>query len=308
MDSVHDKNSTIVRKSPRRRADADWRLAAMRACMRMAGWVSPALAARLMARLWFTAPQTRPKPAALARLETGQRHDVDVDGNRVAVWSWGNGPAVLLMHGWGGNAGQMHAFVAPLCAAGLRVLAFDAPAHGSSGPSHWGGRRVSFVEIAAAIGKVTAGVDPLVGLVAHSGGCTAATLALREGLGMPARLAFIAPFARPQEAIAPFARALGADARALARFEADVQQRLGRRWPAFDVTGLPQVKPVGRLLVVHDRDDREVVHAQGAAVAASWPGARLHTTQGLGHRRLLEDPAVVTQVVAFIAADERGTV
>jgi pimeloyl-ACP methyl ester carboxylesterase len=37
-------------------------------------------------------------------------------------------PAVLLVHGWGGNAAQMRAFVFPLLSAGYRVIAYDRPA------------------------------------------------------------------------------------------------------------------------------------------------------------------------------------
>ncbi|MGZ5446135.1 MAG: alpha/beta hydrolase [Thermoanaerobaculia bacterium] len=54
------------------------------------------------------------------------------------AWSWGEGPAVLLVHGWGGHAAQFQSFVEPLVRAGFRAIAFDAPSHGSSGapPRH----------------------------------------------------------------------------------------------------------------------------------------------------------------------------
>ena len=54
--------------------------------------------------------------------------------------------------------------------------------------------------------------------------------------------------------------------------------------------------------MVHDQDDAEVRWAEGAAIAAAWPGAELLTTRGLGHRRILRDPAVVAHVTDFIAA------
>ena len=36
----------------------------------------------------------------------------------------------------------------------------------------------------------------------------------------------------------------------------------------------------------------------------SWEGAQLTTTEGLGHRRILADDAVVRQVVAFVIAGQ----
>ena len=50
-----------------------------------------------------------------------------------------------------------------------------------------------------------------------------------------------------------------------------------------------------------DRDDDEVAWTDGAAIAEAWPGARLVTTTGLGHRRILRDAQVVSQAVSFVS-------
>src|SRR5258708_21621269 len=55
-----------------------------------------------------------------------------------------------------------------------------------------------------------------------------------------------------------------------------------------------------RLLVLHDRYDREVPFAHGADIAKAWPEARLDALSGLGHRRLLRDPEVIAATTAFI--------
>jgi alpha-beta hydrolase superfamily lysophospholipase len=78
--------------------------------------------------------------AALALFQTPRRspHDlpdatfVEVNGERLATWSYGKGPTILLVHGWNGHAAQLRAFVSPLVDAGYRVVAFDQPAHGQS--------------------------------------------------------------------------------------------------------------------------------------------------------------------------------
>ena len=53
-------------------------------------------------------------------------------------------------------------------------------------------------------------------------------------------------------------------------------------------------------LIVHDHDDIMVPWPQGKAFAASWPGAHFFSTRGLGHWRILRDPAVVQEVVRFV--------
>jgi pimeloyl-ACP methyl ester carboxylesterase len=54
------------------------------------------------------------------------------------------------------------------------------------------------------------------------------------------------------------------------------------------------------LLLVHDRDDTETAWSDSADIARSWPEARLVSTTGLGHYRILRDPAVVAEVAGFV--------
>ena len=55
------------------------------------------------------------------------------------------------------------------------------------------------------------------------------------------------------------------------------------------------------LLVIHDRKDDTVPFSHGADIARSWPGATLIETSGLGHRELVQDPMVISQVLNFVA-------
>ena len=54
-------------------------------------------------------------------------------------------------------------------------------------------------------------------------------------------------------------------------------------------------------LIIHDRDDRDVPWQSSERLAQAWPGAELLYTQGLGHRRILRDPALLQRVVDFIS-------
>jgi len=275
----------------------------LRLGMRVLSAISPGLAARAMDQLWFRAPRTHPPAEVQACLDHGRRSTFLVDGHRVVAWEWGeSGPCVLLMHGWGGHAGQLHAFVAPLLAAGLRVVAFDAPAHGASGASRHGRHRVTFFEFAAALQALTRQVGPLAGVVAHSGGCTAVALAMRQGWRAPQRMVFVAPFCEPVAAIDGFARQLGVAGEVVQRFRTRVAQWLGIAWSELDIAGLPEDLRRGPLLVLHDRGDREVPIAQSQRLVDAWRGARLVETAGAGHRRILAQAQVVESGVAFLAA------
>lgn len=331
MDSVHPENSTTVRSASRRAgiggassarhgtghagapqassapdAEAswlvrDWRHRLLRTGMAALSRFAPGRGVALFDRVWFKPPRTRPGPDGVRWLARGRPLDVRLHGQPLRAWAWGQGPAVLLVHGWGGNAGQMRTLGQALLERGLQVVAFDAPAHGASGASRLGRGRVSMIEIADALRVTAAAAGPLAGLVAHSGGCTATALAMRDGWAGPERIAFMAPFALPSMAIEPFGRAIGASAEVTMRFRARVERRFGRPWTDFDIPSLPGLRELPPLLLVHDREDHEVPWAHGDAVARAWPDARLLTVRGLGHRRLLRDSLAVSQVAAFIA-------
>jgi pimeloyl-ACP methyl ester carboxylesterase len=71
----------------------------------------------------------------------------------------------------------------------------------------------------------------------------------------------------------------------------------------FELTGMARQMTPPPVLVVHDRDDRETAWSGGRDLSRAWPDARLLTTSGLGHRRILSDPKVVAEVVRFVAGD-----
>ena len=79
-----------------------------------------------------------------------------------------------------------------------------------------------------------------------------------------------------------------------------IEERYGVLWESLDVRRLA-ARAQARALVVHDRDDRVVPWTQGAQVANHWPGARLFSTDGLGHRRILDDEVVTHAAADFIS-------
>ncbi|HWW59934.1 MAG TPA: alpha/beta hydrolase, partial [Thermoanaerobaculia bacterium] len=84
------------------------------------------------------------------------------------------------------------------------------------------------------------------------------------------------------------------------RFSDEVERRLGASWSEFEVPSLARAVETPPLLVIHDREDRETSWHEGAEIADAWPGARLVSTTGLGHRRLLRDADVVAEAVDFL--------
>jgi len=296
--------------APKARSAADALLPLLRFGFRTLSAVSVGLAARAAERVWFTPPRPRLSPASAAFLGTGTRADILLHGprakRRVAAWSWGEGPAVLLVHGWGGNAAQFQSFVEPLVRAGYRAVAFDAPSHGASGPSRHGSRQSTFFDFADAMMELAKKFEPVAGVIAHSGGGTSVAWAVRGGWSVPAAV-FIAPMGSPISYQRVFADALGLPDAVLERFKANVERRLGFTWPELEVADVSRVADTPPLFIVHDRDDRETSWRESQHIVAAWPDATMRTTTGLGHNRILRDESVVSDVVDFIASASMST-
>ena len=291
---THPTSSTTVR---RKKATA--RLLALRAAFAVLDRTAPEVGARWALRIWCTLPATAGRRRD-ERPRAGTRADVLLpDGGRLAVETWGDDDdaPVYLAHGWGGWRGQLGAFVDPLVAAGRRVVAFDAPSHGDSSPGGLGPGRSTAVELADGLAAVAAVHGTPDAVIAHSLGCAAIALALHDGL--PARrLALIAPSADPIGMTENLAAMLGYGERTKRRFLDRLEHLAGRPLSDFGLTTLSGTAPP--TLIVHDRDDKEVPYTDGAGLAEAWPTAELVTTEGLGHQRILRDPAVVERLTRFL--------
>lgn len=302
--STKTRQAAPISGAPMRLGRLGWQLAEL---------LYPAGVARALEHAWFRPPHGNgPDGAGRELLDRARADWALVTGQgasrRVRVYRWGNtGPTVLLAHGWGGHAAQWQPLVAPLLAAGMRVVAFDALSHGGSDAGARGAGQTSVVEMSHSLLATAWHAGPVHAVIAHSLGSAALALAVREGLHLQAAV-MIGPPADMHTAAAALAWRLGIGPGALARMQRNSERWLGMPWSAFNVPAIGRARPVPPTLVIHDRQDKEVGWESGAAIAGAWPGAQLMATDGLGHRRVLHDAQVIARAVSFIrgAADAPG--
>ncbi|MFZ5621856.1 MAG: alpha/beta hydrolase [Pseudomonadota bacterium] len=268
----------------------------MRWAFRHAGPIVPGLFGGWAYRLWFSTRRF-PEPAREKAWRTTARTDcVTWRDCPLIRYEWGDSlaPAVLLVHGWNGRGLQLGAFAAPLNAAGLRAVAFDAPAHGRTP-----GSSTNIFEFAAAIQAVAAASGTIAGVIGHSFGVPALARALQEGLSVPRLVAIAAP-AHAEFLLKRFARQLDIPEPVIAEMRMRIERRFGmdiflRLATAEMLNGktLPG-------LIIHDRDDRDVPSRHAEQLHQAWPGSELLLTKGLGHTRILRDAGVIRATVAFL--------
>jgi pimeloyl-ACP methyl ester carboxylesterase len=176
------------------------------------------------------------------------------------------------------------------------VVAVDLPAHGRTP-----GRRTNALVVAEAVLRAGEAVGPLRGVIAHSFGALCTTLALRDGLAA-GRVVYLAPAAGASEALSGFARQFGLSGPAERGLRGEMERRFGPAvWLRFSACASAPSLQVPAL-IFHDADDAEVPYGEGQALAQAWPGARLVTVTGLGHRRILRDERVIAQTVEHFGA------
>lgn len=261
----------------------------------------PALAVRMATRLFLT-----PLPPKWLHRRSGWHRDWRAEAwpfedASVTVYSPPVGrdaPLVLLVHGWGGHAGQMLPLAESFAAQGLRPVLLEMPAHGASR-----GSTGTLPQFARAIEYVVARLRQegftLRAIVGHSLGATATAYAAARGLPVE-RLVLIAPAASPPEYTHLFAQVFGLSERTRAAMQRRIEAREGALMPQFepDAVGSRIRVPT---LVLHDRGDSINRFPDGQAYAHAIRGARLQATEGLGHRKILKDAHAIGEAAIFVA-------
>jgi len=247
------------------------------------------------ARHAFSAPErialSKDERAALAgAAEPPLRHE----GLKLARWTLGQGPRVVLVHGWNGRGAQLLGFAHALVEAGFSVTLFDLPAHGDST-----GHAASVVHAGRALRTLTTALGEVHAVVGHSMGSAAALLAFAHGLQVKRSVHLAGPSSLTPM-VKGLARVHGLGPSDAAAFAGWVEGFIGTRMGCVDLERLQHgLRHPG--LIVHDPEDRTVPIAASEALHAAWAGSRFERVTGLGHRRLLLDNDVIARSVAFIS-------
>lgn len=280
------------------------KLGAVRTAFAVGGRLAPTRTVNRAARLFATPfASSRSRAQAVLADDDMQRGQLRVHGETIATYVWGDPatqPYALLVHGWSSFGLRFLPWVAELRALGLAVVAFDQPGHGHSSGSLC--TLPAFIETVRAVGQHY-GTASLT--VAHSLGGAAVAFAQDENWHA-GKVILIAPAADMHAAAGRFFRFVRLGEHLRKPFFAWHRQRTG-----VDVDDLQirhRVRAFGQpCLIVHDLDDSDVPWAEGEHYAQHWPGARMLTTQGLGHRRVLDAPEVIAASLAFIRGEAVGT-
>ena len=248
--------------------------------------------AERMRRTFMVPGEWPPKDWELPLLASSERVTLRFG---LSVLRWGEGPAVLLLHGWAGRPTQFAHLIEQLVGAGYSVYALDAPAHGRSP-----GREANVVLFAHALLEAAGESPPLRAVVGHSLGGAAALLAAQMGLRSEALVTVSAP-SRILEQLRLFARFVGLPALARSHFIRLVGVRLA--YPSVPGCG---ALPSGKCRAGGACRRR---HARSGGKCRAHPcrlaGQSLLRLPGGGHPRLLGERRLSESLLALLEERRR---
>lgn len=256
------------------------------------GRVAPQWAAGRMRELFVTPNEHAPRDWELPLLASSERVTLRFG---LSALRWGEGPAVLLMHGWEGRPTQFATLIENLVGAGYGVIALDGPAHGRSP-----GREADIVLFARALLEAAGELPPLRAVIGHSMGGASALLATQMGLRTETLVTIGAP-SNVLGVLRGFSNVVGLPPVARSRFIRMIESRAGIAARQLDVARYQLDFPG---LVVHAEDDRYVRVREAAAIHEAWPQSRLLRLPAGGHHRVMADAAVIDAILELLEAVE----
>ncbi len=206
---------------------------------------------------------------------------------------------ILIVHGFGSNVYKFDNYVIALLKEGFEVLAFNAPGHGNSQ-----GKRINALLYRDMILAVNNQFGPLYGIIAHSLGGLATSLAMEQIThNQPAKIVLIAPATETKTAIAHFFSIVKVDAKIITAFYELIESLAKQPITYFSVARIVR-KAHFNTLWVHDEEDNICSFEDvRPLLAENISKLEFFITKGLGHNKIYKTNLTKDKVVHFFIHD-----
>jgi pimeloyl-ACP methyl ester carboxylesterase len=240
-------------------------------------------------------PRRRALPRVAASLHDSDHFMVPTPNGAVATWRLGRGPAILFVHGWEDDNSLWEELIEAISQRGRAVIAMDLPGHGYSE-----GALCNLPLGAEAVRAVVDHFGDVDAIATHSFGGPVTQYAMLNGAAAQRIALIAAPTSQPRQ-LRRAAERYGIpmdifDARFAPYLAADSIEGEVRR---FDMVAEAPAM-VAEALIVHSMDDEGCPVDDAIALSEAWPHARSVIVDGLGHRNIAKDPAIIAEIVDFL--------
>ena len=263
--------------------------------------VSPRKAAEAAYRIFCTPFSGKPAKKSPPVFHKAERVSFELDGLTIRGYRWlaenPNAKKILIVHGFSSYAYKFEKYIPLLKKEGFEVVAFDAPAHGSSD-----GKLINAFIYKNALLKIESLYGPFYGIMGHSLGGLAASLAFEA---LPNRenrkLVLVAPATETERAINHFFTVIPADEKVKQAFRDMIGELTNQPISYYSVSRV--VKNLSSpVLWVHDRQDTICPFEDvKPLLSLDLPHVKFIITEQLGHSRVYKDNKVCSQILHFFS-------
>lgn len=263
------------------------------------GKIIPTFSVKLALQL-FSSPFYKAKHKREdALLKAAIRDFVEVDGNKIRTYTWGEGDQkVLLLHGWQSRGTALRGFVPGLIEKGYQVIALDAPAHGEST-----GKECSVRLYAEAVDAIVKLHPEISSVISHSIG-SVTWMYYNSFINPSFRINRLIMLAAPDSfenilnnAISMF----GLNGKLKKQFtEAVFEHFRIEDGKDLSLSGKMGQLNIGEVFVIHDEDDRLIPMERATYIIDHIDHSHLYITKGFGHFRLVKNPIVMQKVLDLV--------
>jgi hypothetical protein len=211
------------------------------------------------------------------------------------AYSWGSGPLVVLVHGWGGRAAQMAPLAQQIAQYGFRAIALEVSGHGESAIRNT--RWSYFLDDIKALFEHLQ--EPVYALLGHSAGALAMMASRRlRGTEAEKYICICAP-SHPYPPVQVVVRKLNPPGEVVERFMSYISDQFEQSWEEL-VSGSSYANISGEIMLFYDDEDRLVDLGNGERIRCWCPEAEFVKSSGYGHNRVLGSHELTASVVGFL--------
>ncbi|MFY7652858.1 MAG: alpha/beta hydrolase [Chitinophagaceae bacterium] len=205
---------------------------------------------------------------------------------------------ILIVHGFDSSSYRFEKYIPYFLQAGYQVYAFDGPAHGVSE-----GKYINSLLYKEMILKAAKEFGPFHGIMAHSLGALATSLAVDEDANITNKLVLIAPATESVRALQRFAHFLKLSPR-ISKSIDDYVVKIANQplsWFSVNRTVSSIKKPI---LWLHDKkDDICPFEDIQPSLQKQLPNVEFYITEGLGHSKIYRDKHSIEKITSFLTQE-----
>lgn len=253
------------------------------------------IANKLALKLFFQPPRKDYTEQDVEFLSKAKQFQLNVDDQKIYAYSWGEGPKVLLVHGWGGYATQFSQIILQLVKSGFEVITFDAPGHGQSTGKH--SDILLFEKSIHEVNAILGNVDFIIG---HSLGGVASLLAIKNGLKINKFISISAP-SISEDILYQFRKQINATPKIDSVIENHILDKYNIPFDQVSAeTIAKEIKEEVPTLLIHCEDDNRVPLKHMVVLKKNIPQSEYYTSSGKGHIRILKCINVSLKIEDFL--------